>query len=59
MIFEKHIYKHPNVKKKKKKKKKKMDNTEIKRDNVTKFLGILIDENLTWKLQIANTNKNF
>ena len=33
----------------------KMDNTEIKRDSVTKFLGIFIDENLTWKPQIANT----
>ena len=33
----------------------KLGNTEIIRDNVTKFLGILIDENLTWKPQIANT----
>ena len=33
----------------------KIDNTDITRDNVTKFLGILIDENLTWKPQIANT----
>ena len=33
----------------------KMDNTEINRDQVTKFLGVLIDENLTWKPHIANT----
>ena len=33
----------------------KIDNTDIARDNVTKFLGILIDENITWKPQIANT----
>ena len=33
----------------------KIDNYNINRDNVTKFLGILIDENLTWKPQIANT----
>ena len=32
----------------------KMDNTEINREKVTKFLGILIDENLTWKPQISN-----
>lgn len=29
-----------------------IDNTEIKRDKVTKFLGIYIDENLTWKHHI-------
>ncbi|XP_057290832.1 uncharacterized protein LOC130613516 [Hydractinia symbiolongicarpus] len=29
-----------------------IDNTEIKRDKVTKFLGIYIDENLTWKYHI-------
>lgn len=33
-----------------------IDNTEIKRDTVTKFLGILIDENLTWEYQIQNIN---
>ena len=27
----------------------KMDNIIIKRENVTKFLGVLIDENLSWK----------
>ena len=34
----------------------KIDNIDITRDNVTKFLGILIDENLTWKPQIVNTS---
>jgi hypothetical protein len=29
-----------------------LNNVEIKRDIVTKFLGILIDENLSWKPQI-------
>ena len=33
----------------------KMDNAEINRKSVTKFLGVLIDENLSWKPQIANT----
>ena len=34
----------------------KIDNTHIKRDPVTKFLGVLIDENLNWKAQIANVS---
>ena len=34
----------------------KIDNTYIKRDPVTKFLGVLIDENLNWKAQIANVS---
>jgi hypothetical protein len=29
-----------------------LNNVDIKRDPVTKFLGILIDENLSWKAQI-------
>ena len=32
----------------------KIEETLITRDPVTKFLGILIDENLNWKAQIAN-----
>ena len=31
-----------------------MDNIAIERENVTKFLGILIDENLLWKQHINN-----
>ena len=31
-----------------------INNTNIKRDTVTKFLGVLIDESLTWKSQIDN-----
>ena len=34
----------------------KIDNTEIKREKVTRFLGILIDENLTWKPHIESAN---
>ena len=34
-----------------------IENIEIKRDSVTKFLGVLIDENLTWKPQIENVCK--
>ena len=30
----------------------KMDNVFIERENVTKFLGVLIDENLSWKQHI-------
>ena len=29
----------------------------MKRDNVKKFLGVLIDESLTWKPQIENMSK--
>ena len=29
-----------------------MDNIFIERENVTKFLGVLIDENLSWKQHI-------
>ena len=36
----------------------KMDNREINMNNVTKFLGILTDENLTWQPQIKNTQTN-
>ena len=32
----------------------KIDDTHITRDRVTKFLGVLIDENISWKAQIAN-----
>ena len=32
----------------------KIDETHITRDSVTKFLGILLDENLDWKSQISN-----
>ena len=35
----------------------KIDNTYIKRNIVTKFLGVLIDENLNWKAQIAHVSK--
>ena len=31
-----------------------IDETHIARDTVTKFLGVLIDENLNWKAQISN-----
>ena len=34
----------------------KMDNTAIDRENVTKFLGVLIDENLSWKPHINNVS---
>ena len=34
----------------------KIDNTYIRRDIVTKFLGVLIDENLNWKAQIAHVS---
>ena len=30
----------------------KMDNIAIERENVTKFLGVIIDENLSWKQHI-------
>ena len=51
----------PSLKKKKKKKKGflteplpflKMDNIVIERENITNFLGVLIDENLSWKQYI-------
>ena len=31
-----------------------MDNIVIERENVTKFLGVLTDENLSWKQHINN-----
>ena len=34
----------------------KIDNRNIERNVVTKFLGVLIDENLNWKAQIANVS---
>ena len=34
----------------------KMDNIATERENVTKFLGVLIDENLSWKQHINNVN---
>ena len=33
-----------------------MDNIVIERENVTKFLGVLIDENLSWKQHINNVS---
>jgi hypothetical protein len=33
-----------------------MDDNEIQRQTVTKFLGVLIDENLSWKNQIENVS---
>ena len=33
-----------------------MDNIDIERENVTKFLGVLIDENLSWKQHINNVS---
>ena len=51
----------PSLKKKKRKKKGflteplpflKMDNIVIERENITNFLGVLIDENLSWKQYI-------
>ena len=32
----------------------KIDNTRIIRDHITKFLGVLIDENLTWQPHISH-----
>ena len=34
----------------------KIDNTYIKSDSVTKFLVVLIDENLNWKARVANVS---
>lgn len=34
-----------------------LDNTELERVNKTKFLGVLIDENLTWKHHIDGISK--
>ena len=34
----------------------KMDNVVIERENVTKFLGVLIDENLSWKQHINDVS---
>ena len=35
-----------------------MDNIIIKRENVTKFIGVLIDESLSWKQHI-NDAQNY
>ena len=35
-----------------------LDNTKLERVKQTKFLGVIIDENLTWKNQIDNIAKN-
>ena len=35
-----------------------MDNIAIKRENVTKFLGVLIDENFSWKQDINDDFTN-
>ena len=34
-----------------------MDNIAIERENVTKFLGALIDENLSWKQHMNDIRK--
>ena len=34
----------------------KMDNILIERENATKFLGVLVDENLSWKQQINDVS---
>ena len=34
-----------------------IDNFEIVRESVTKFLGIFIDKNLTWKYHIEHVSK--
>ena len=34
-----------------------MDNIAIERENVTKFLGALIDENLSWKQHMNDVRK--
>ena len=34
-----------------------MDNIIIKRENVTKFIGVLIDESLSWKQHINDAQK--
>ena len=34
-------------------------NIEIKRENSVKFLGVIIDENLTWKNHIKVVEKKF
>ena len=34
----------------------KMDNIAIERENVTKFIGVLIDENLSWKHHINDVS---
>ena len=33
-----------------------MDNILIERENATKFLGVLVDENLSWKQQINDVS---
>ena len=33
-----------------------MDNIAIERENVTKFFGVLIDENLSWKQHINDVS---
>ena len=34
-----------------------MDNIAIERENITKFLGVLIDENLSWKQHVNDVSK--
>ena len=36
----------------------KIANREIERTNATKFLGILLDENISWKNHIRSVEKN-
>ena len=35
-----------------------LDNTKLDRVTKTKFLGVIIDENLTWKKHIDGITKN-
>ena len=35
-----------------------LDDTKLERVNKTKFLGVIIDENLTWQEHIINISKN-
>ena len=34
-----------------------LDNTKLERVKLTKFLGVLIDENLSWRNHIDNLSK--
>ena len=34
-----------------------LNNIEIKRENSVKFLGVIIDENLTWKTIFKSENR--
>ncbi len=35
-----------------------LDNTKLERVRYTQFLGVLIDENLTWKVHIDSIQNN-